>query len=103
MTSLVKNQVMDNNERAIQEAAESLDQVFHHMHFAMLGLLRLQHYLNQAQAEGKGNNKGQANSIDKGGGKGKGKEHKGDGKGYGKAVSSHNLRILLIHLSRLIN
>ena len=89
--SSAKNQVMDNNDRSIEEAMDSLDQIFHHMHFLMLGLLRLQFYLNRAQEageHGKGGKDGKGKGKTNGGkGKGKtkgsddGKGHKGDGKG----------------------
>ena len=80
---------MDNNERAIEEAVDSLDQVFHHMHFLMLGLLRLQYYLNKAQAAGnaKRGEQVKGHGMD---GKGHGKGHGKDGKGYGKTGRDHN-------------
>ena len=83
---------MDNNERAIQEAVESLDQVLHHIHFVILGLLRLQLYLNKAQAKGNAKGDEQVKGQEKGKSKGHGKDGKGQdkGKGYGKTGRGHN-------------
>ena len=90
LTLSAKNQVMDNNDRSIEEAMDSLDQIFHHMHFLMLGLLRLQFYLNRAQEAGEHGKGGKD-------GKGKGKTNGGKGKekGYGKG-GSPNLRSIAI-------
>ena len=62
-------------QRDLEEAQDSIDQAFHHLHWFRLALVRARHYITEAQNaldEGKGHK-----------GNGKGKGHKGDGKGKG--------------------
>ena len=105
--------------RDLQEANESLEEAFYHLYWLRMSLVRARHYITEAQAtlvkggkgQDKGKGKGKSNDGKGKDGKGKGKDGEdgkgkgkdgedGKGKGYGKAGSSHNLRILLIYLLR---